>query len=657
MLTNQVSHDMDMLLETPGIIGGDMSSSIEGPDKIPKQLMAFEKLLRHAISRFSKDSLYDMLLTLNSEMDTPRSRGGQRVNTGDPNRKIQSMRQVRQLIKSIEEAAIKGRASDHELRCLKSFETFDRDVRYLRDLKAYFDSNILKSLNEEYYDPADFPNATAVPQLKGLATPESSRSRKGLATPESSRSRKGLATPESSRSRKGLATPESSRSRKGLATPESSRSRKGLATPESSRSRNATSKASKEARDHARLPSVVVELKELSGVWGELLSDGNLDISIFDPDSHHELLQFENYHSFEPILRMVPDVFVKSYRAIDLGREWLAVAVRIYGERLPLRKVKPKTHSSPPPPPEVLKTPTARSRIPSAEVEKRVSEVKHHISIINKDITEKQEIIVSLAKDEKKLSKREKRSDALTNNFEKVDNKMQRAQRDFQRAVADLDRMNDQIKFLPNNSPKYTELFKRCKNIEIDIENKQNTLQMLEYEKSVVQEDYLLELEMRPHFIHYIGDIQHKIETLKTEVKEKQNAKKELEKQIVLIKTSKSASVNKSMQKYLNGELAYDLEAVTHRIEMAQSQDDERSIKSAASGTTYTDSDVDLAEYLVDEGRQQSESDLQFFYDADGEKAGITKPHMHKDIIGKPRIPESVLAPTQNRQKPRAKVS
>jgi hypothetical protein len=64
------------------------------------------------------------------------------------------------------------------------------------------------------------------------------------------------------------------------------------------------SKVSKEARDHARLPAVVLELRELVGQWGELLSDGNLDINIFDPDSHHELLQFENYHSFEPILRL-----------------------------------------------------------------------------------------------------------------------------------------------------------------------------------------------------------------------------------------------------------------------------------------------------------------------------------------------------------------
>jgi hypothetical protein len=114
--------------------------------------MAFEKLLRHAISRFSKDNLYDMILTLNSELDTPRwpknnnsrSQGGQRITTADPNRKIQSMRQVRELIKTIEESAIRGQALDHELRCLKSFEIFDKDVRYLRDLKAYFDSNIFR---------------------------------------------------------------------------------------------------------------------------------------------------------------------------------------------------------------------------------------------------------------------------------------------------------------------------------------------------------------------------------------------------------------------------------------------------------------------------------------------------------------------------------
>jgi hypothetical protein len=47
-----------------------------------------------------------MLLTLNSELDTPRSQGGQGITTADPNRKIQSMRQVRELIKTIEESDI-----------------------------------------------------------------------------------------------------------------------------------------------------------------------------------------------------------------------------------------------------------------------------------------------------------------------------------------------------------------------------------------------------------------------------------------------------------------------------------------------------------------------------------------------------------------------
>jgi hypothetical protein len=233
---------------------------------------------------------------------------------------------------------------------------------------------------------------------------------------------------------------------------------------------------------------------------------------------------------------------------------------------------------------------------------------------------------------------------------------MQRAQRDFQKAMADLDRTNDQMKLLPNNSPKYNELLKKCKHLEMEIENRQTTLQMLEFEKSVVQEDYLIELEMRPHFIHFMGDVQQKIENLKSTVKEKQNAKKQLEKQIVLIKTTKSDTINKSMKKYLNGELAYDLESLTHKLELVEQQEDDRSIKSAASGTTYTDSDVDLTEYFVDEGRQQSESDLQFVYDADGEKTGMAKTHLRKDIIGKPREADSVLNPTQNRQKPRTKV-
>jgi hypothetical protein len=38
------------------------------------------------------------------------------------------------------------------------------------------------------------------------------------------------------------------------------------------------------------------------------------------------------------------------------------------------------------------------------------------------------------------------------------------------------------------------------------------------------------------------------------------------------------------MKKYLNGELAYDLESLTHKLELVEQQEDDRSIKSAASG-------------------------------------------------------------------------
>ncbi|KAJ8313517.1 hypothetical protein KUTeg_008078 [Tegillarca granosa] len=63
MLTNDVNTDIEKLLETQGA-GIFIKSKAGAPTAIPNQLVAFEKLQRHAISRFSKERVYNMLKTV-----------------------------------------------------------------------------------------------------------------------------------------------------------------------------------------------------------------------------------------------------------------------------------------------------------------------------------------------------------------------------------------------------------------------------------------------------------------------------------------------------------------------------------------------------------------------------------------------------------------
>ena len=149
-------------------------------------------------------------------------------------------------------------------------------------------------------------------------------------------------------------------------------------------------------------------------------------------------------------------------------------------------------------------------------------------------------------------------------------------------------------------SQEHNELMNRANQFNAELTKRQSALKVLEYKKNVVQEDYLLELELRPNFIHFLGDLKQQVEDIKTIIQDKQTEKQELEKQLALLKTN-TEKIKQQMQKYLESsensdQLTRQLSRLTKEIE-----DDLNSIEGMESERSFVSEsdDVDLSEYIT----------------------------------------------------------
>ncbi|XP_011455909.3 probable DNA double-strand break repair Rad50 ATPase isoform X2 [Magallana gigas] len=572
---------------------GMEGAGTNSPESVLGQITAFEKLLRHAISRFSKERLYSMLQVAADEQraanpSLPRgaktAAEAKKPSTA-PTLKLKSMDQLRQSLKPLMKREEKNvKLSDKERQALKHLETFENDYKYLGNLKRHFDDNIHSVLLKDYFDPADRPRRSA---LKDRATDSNDKK----------------------------VTPPS----------------KNIKGKNSKRGSRPTEEETKTA-EMQKLFAIVTQLEELERKWAGLLKDRELNPDDFDPDSSHELMTFSNYSAFEPLLRLVPDAFVKCYNAIDMAKEWLNLAKSIYGDRLPLKsRVKeqlPKSREntlsksrepsmvsqsrestvSPKEPPP--KTPEAPKKQPSPDPEERMKvaneyaqqakEIKQNIRDIGEVIHENEIKLETLNEEMQSLESREGRIDELTNNFEQVDSKLLHAQKEYNTFLYERQRTMENLNNVRRGSEEHGELVHRANEFNAELTKRQSALKILEYKKNVVQEDYLLELELRPNFIHFLGDMKQQIDDIKTVIKGKQTEKQELEKQLALLKTN-TEKIKQQMQRYI--ESSEDSENLTRQLSRLtkEIEDDLNSIEGMESERSFVSEsdDVDLSEYIT----------------------------------------------------------
>lgn len=164
------------------------------------------------------------------------------------------------------------------------------------------------------------------------------------------------------------------------------------------------------------------------------------------------------------------------------------------------------------------------------------------------------------------LVSREERFNTVASKFEKIDSLITIATGEYQKSKTEQNAVVNKLGSHKKDTPSYDELKSHLKRLDTTVNKNHWKVKQLEFEKSMVTEDYLVELELRPSFILFMGDTKEKILDLERFLEVKRDEKLKLEKQLVLMKTNTermreimrshlgSASSNSSRSMSLSGE-------------------------------------------------------------------------------------------------------
>ncbi|XP_072179339.1 uncharacterized protein [Diadema setosum] len=99
------------------------------------------------------------------------------------------------------------------------------------------------------------------------------------------------------------------------------------------------------SKDCEKLFEIIHQLQQVDVSWGSLLHSGDVNTTLFDPDSLKDVIAFPNHKRFEAVLRLIPDLLRKIHRAVELSKNWWYQAERIR-RRLRGQRIREKREPS-----------------------------------------------------------------------------------------------------------------------------------------------------------------------------------------------------------------------------------------------------------------------------------------------------------------------
>lgn len=529
----------------------------QSEDMIHKQLAAFERLLLHSMSRFLKEQLYHMLrhVTRWAQEEEAKNSNGVIITPF----KLKSIHQLKEHVISMKEKRThKAIEEDH---IFKYYDLFLNDLLYLKDLKKYFDDEIYRSLMKYHYDPSIGKNKVR----DGLKCNQS----------KSNTKRKGryvshAADEDDSGNGSQIDSGDNNK-------PPGRVSQRKKGKP-AGQYKTVSADAEKQYRD------TVCELQDILQKWNGLLSENVLDLNDFDPDSYHELMQFTNYSQFEPVLRLVPDIFAKCYKCIDLAKVWLRES-NIVLKDIPL----PEPSSNVTDENKLENKSYAEQQTATREFIKQVREIKSQLGEIDKSIEDDERKLQQYKREMSQLSGRDERFSKLTSEFNKMDSMLTLAAGDYQKSKTEQYAVASKLRGCAKDSYDYAELKDKLKKVDKEVSENHWKMKLLEFEKTTVEEDYMVESGVRPSFIRFIGDTKEKMHELQEGLHAKKEEKLKLDKQLALMKTN-TDRMKKIMRTYLG----------SAETRVGRPMDRESTMSSHQS-----DADMDdLSEYFLEDGNE-----------------------------------------------------
>ena len=517
-----------------------------GKGCIHKQINAFERLLQHAMSRFSKENLYHMLSQVTKWVDEENKE--KLLTNSQLAFKLKSVDQLRAIVKVLKQKR-RHKSTEDEL-VYKHFELFLNDLLYLKDLKKYFDDEIYQKLQIYYH------------------------SENMVKSPSTARSHGDVSYQEMGNSGQFTDRTDDRDSGNG--------SQSEIYDIKSER---LSIKEKRKLDFQQRFRKTMDELEDILTKWQGLLTEDTLELNDFDPDSYHELMQFSHYSQFESLLRLIPDMFAKCYKCIDLSKRWLEDS-GAFPQDDPLTST---------PIPDFLSEPgdqdPAILEQNEKECLKQIKDLQRHIEIMNKTIEDSETKLEQYNEEMNILAGRDERFETVTSEFNKIDALITMAAGDYQKSKTEQYAVASKLRRCRKGSESYADLKSHLQRLDTKVSQNHWKMKLLEFEKAKVQDDYLVEIEVRPSFIRFVGDTKDKIQDLENLLRIKKEEKLKLEKQLALTKTN-TDRIRTIMRSYLgsasSSACSFDSSPRSQKSAANDSDDGDRAKGNKADGDSFS---------------------------------------------------------------------
>ena len=252
--------------------------------------------------------------------------------------------------------------------------------------------------------------------------------------------------------------------------------------------------------------------------WAELLTQGEPDPSSFEPESEQDLLLVRTAFHTQPILRLLPDTFAKFYKCLELSKQWWVLAHDVYPD-LPFQRHPPgdpgadldQTHS---PSEDSSDVDQDKANLPSQVV----LQTKEAIREINSEIEAVHEELEALSKREEKFS-------ILVETYDKVGQDIDTRNLERQQLYALRDR-------LMQSGQKDASNREELQQTEAGIRQLDGMIKLLEFQHSLLLQDYLIHMEIRPSIIRFQGEAALKLKDAQLQLEQQAVNLEKLEQEI-----------------------------------------------------------------------------------------------------------------------------
>ena len=384
----------------------DGATLLEQQKNLQRQIQVFDKLLHHAMNKYSEKKMYQML-TLACQMFPDLS-----DNLRHMDHLIPSMGTLRMIYDRLEINRRNGLQTDDEIPLMKYLETFFDDLEYLKYLKKYFDQRIYTCLYEYFFDPEI--------DLDGISFVEDNKSDEGV---------------------------------------------EDILTYKSS-----VDLDFKNMTDKQRLGYAIKDMYYMNKRWDLLYKDDKLRAEIFDPDSYHEMVQYPRFVDFEYVFRVVPDIFTKAYKSIEIAKIWWLKATEVY---------------------EVLPGTNGRKVYTTRELKKRTNELDDKIAKLTKEIDTQDDLLKLTCADLERIKVRELRCDALQENCEKMTEEKFKTEKKYDDIMAEKEAIQKDMEECEETkgSTRWRDLEKVLQTLDSQLAQVHNELKLLTFHYELLNQD------------------------------------------------------------------------------------------------------------------------------------------------------------------------